>query len=68
MLKGMAQMMGLDDVAAARQSPSVLVGDAAACRDELAKRMEDLGVSYFFCRFTDAATMERFAADVIAKL
>jgi len=68
MLQGMAQMMGLDDVAAARQSPSVLVGDAAACREELAKRMEELGVSYFFCRFTDAATMERFAADVIAKL
>jgi len=68
MLHGMAQVMGLDDVAAARQSPSVLVGDAAACRDELAKRMETLGVSYFFCRFTDAASMERFAADVIAKL
>ena len=68
MLQGMAQMMGLDDVARARQSPSVLVGDAAACRAELAKRTEELGVSYFFCRFTDAATMERFAADVIAKL
>jgi len=68
MLQGMAQMMGLDDVARARQSPSVLVGDAAACRDELRRRIEDLGVSYFFCRFTDATIMERFAADVIAKL
>ena len=68
MLRGMAQMMGLDDVARARQSPSVLVGDAAACRDELRRRIEDLGVSYFFCRFTDATIMERFAADVIAKL
>ena len=68
MLQAMAQMMGLDDVAAARQSPSVLVGDAAACREELAKRREELGVSYFFCRFTDGETMERFAADVIAKL
>ena len=68
MLAAMAQMMGIDDVARARESPSVLAGDAAACRAELARRQEDLGVSYFFCRFTDAATMERFAAEVIAKL
>ena len=68
MLAAMAQMMGVDDVARARESPSVLAGDAAACRAELARRQEDLGVSYFFCRFTDAGTMERFAAEVIAKL
>ena len=68
MLAAMAQMMGIDDVARARESPSVLAGDAAACRAELARRQEDLGVSYFFCRFTDAGTMERFAAEVIAKL
>ena len=68
MLAAMAQMMGVDDVARARESPSVLAGDAAACRAELARRQEDLGVSYFFCRFADAVTMERFAAEVIAKL
>src|SRR5262249_19768013 len=68
MLAAMAQMMGIDDVARARESPSVLAGDAASCRAELARRSEELGVSYFFCRFTDGDTMERFAAEVIAKL
>jgi hypothetical protein len=68
MLAGMAQMMGLDDLAAARHSPSVLVGDPAGCRAELAARAADPGVSYFFCRFGDLATMERFGEEVIGKL
>jgi probable F420-dependent oxidoreductase len=68
MLEGMAQMMGLPDAAAARQSPSVLVGDAAGCRDEIVRRAQELDVSYFFCRFPDGAAMERFGEDVIARL
>jgi probable F420-dependent oxidoreductase len=68
MLEGMAQAMGLSETGAARHSPSVLVGDPAGCRDELRHRAEDMGVSYFVCRFTDAQTMETFAEQVMAKL
>lgn len=68
MLEGMAQMMGLPDASAARQSPSVLVGDAAACRDEIVRRAEELEVSYFFCRFLDGDTMARFAQEVVGRL
>jgi probable F420-dependent oxidoreductase len=68
MLAGMAQVMGLTDVEAARRSPSVLVGDADACQAELRWRAAELGVSYFFCRFTDLGTMQAFGERVIARL
>jgi alkanesulfonate monooxygenase SsuD/methylene tetrahydromethanopterin reductase-like flavin-dependent oxidoreductase (luciferase family) len=68
MLHGMMQTMGVDDVGAARHSPSVLVGDAEGCRDELLHRVEDLGVAYFVCRFTDVATMQAFGERVIPKV
>ncbi len=68
MLQGMAQAMGLADVAAARQSPSVLVGDAEGCREEIRHRVEEMGVGYFVCRFADADTMQRFADTVMARL
>jgi probable F420-dependent oxidoreductase len=68
MLEGMARAMGLEDARAARHSPSVLVGDAEACRDELRQRARDLGVSYFLCRFPAREPMERFAEQVIARL
>ena len=68
MLTGMAQMMGLANVEAARQSPSVLVGDAQQCRDEIRRRIAELEVTYFVCRFTDANMMQAFADQVIAKV
>ena len=68
MLTAMAQMMGLKDVEAARRSPSTLVGDAEQCRDEIRRRVEELEVSYFFCRFLDPNTLDRFIDEVIAKL
>jgi probable F420-dependent oxidoreductase len=68
MLAGMAQMMGLADLEAARRSPSVLVGDPAQCREQLRYRIEALDTSYFFCRFTDVSAMQLFADQVIAKL
>lgn len=68
MLQGMAQMMGMSDLEPARHSPSVLVGDPEQCRDEIRRRQEDLGVTYFICRFTDPEMMERFADKVIARL
>jgi len=68
MVQGMAQMMGVSDVSAARHSPSALIGDAEQCRDELQERVQELGVSYFFCRFLDPDMMDRFAQDVIARL
>jgi len=67
-LAGMAQMMGLRDPEPARHSPNVLVGDPAQCRDEIHRRHEELGVSYFILRFTEVATLERFGEQVIAKL
>ncbi len=68
MLAAMAQIMGLQEVDAARHSPSTLVGDGAQCRDEIRRRVEQLEVSYFFCRFLDLDTMNRFIDDVIARL
>jgi alkanesulfonate monooxygenase SsuD/methylene tetrahydromethanopterin reductase-like flavin-dependent oxidoreductase (luciferase family) len=68
MLQMMAATMGVTDVEVARQSPNVLVGDAAGCRDEVARRTSDLGVSYFLCRFADLAAVERFGNEVIGRL
>lgn len=68
MLAAMAQMMGVKDVEAARCSPSTLVGDAEQCRDEIRRRVEELEVTYFFCRFVEPGTMNRFIDEVIAKL
>ena len=67
MLTAMAQMMGLKDVDAARRSPSTLVGDAEQRRDEIRRRVEELEVSYFFCRFLEPGTLDRFIDEVIAK-
>jgi probable F420-dependent oxidoreductase len=68
MLEAMAQMMGLRDAERARHSPNVLCGDAVQCRDEIRRRRSELGVSYFFLRFTDLAAMQAFGEQVIAKL
>jgi alkanesulfonate monooxygenase SsuD/methylene tetrahydromethanopterin reductase-like flavin-dependent oxidoreductase (luciferase family) len=68
MMAAMAQMMGVKDPGAARHSPSTLVGDAEQCRDEIRRRVEEMGVTYFFCRFIDDNTMNRFIDEVIAKL
>jgi len=68
LLAAMGQVMGIDDVTVARHSPSVLVGDAAGCREELRRRVDELGVGYFICRFTDLAAMERFGEEVAAKV
>jgi probable F420-dependent oxidoreductase len=68
MLEAMAQMMGLRDAERARHSPNVLCGDAAQCRDEIRRRQGELGVSYFFLRFTDLGAMQAFGEQVIAKL
>jgi probable F420-dependent oxidoreductase len=68
MLEAMAQMMGVKETNAARHSPSTLVGDAEQCRDEIRRRVEEMGVTYFFCRFIDPDTMNRFIDQVIAKL
>ena len=68
MLRAMAQMMGMSDPEPARHSPNVLVGDPAQCREEIGRRAEELGVSYFLLRFTDAAAVERFGEAVLAKL
>jgi probable F420-dependent oxidoreductase len=67
MLAAMAQMTGLKDAEAARHSPSTLVGDGAQCRDEIRRRVEELEVTYFFCRFLDPDSMGRFIDEVIAK-
>jgi probable F420-dependent oxidoreductase len=69
MLAAMAQMMGFkDDTGAARYSPNTLIGDAEQCRDEIRRRVEELEVSYFFCRFLDPSMMDRFIDEVMAKL
>jgi len=68
MLAAMAQMMGVKETDAARHSPSTLVGDAEQCRDEIRRRVTELRVTYFFCRFLNLDTMNRFIDEVIAKL
>jgi hypothetical protein len=45
-----------------------LIGDADQCRDEIRRRIEELEVSYFFCRFLDLDTLDRFIEGVIARL
>src|SRR5208282_659512 len=65
MIAGMAQALGIADVDAARNSPQVLVGTVDDVKRELAWRIENLGMTYFFLNFMTLDAMELFAREVM---
>jgi len=63
-----AQMMGLDDIEAARRSPSTLVGTPEQCAEEIKRRAREMGVTYYFTNFVTPDAMELFGREVIPRL
>ncbi len=63
-----AQMMGVDDLEAARSSPNTLVGTPEQCAAEMRRRVRDLGVTYYFCNFLSPDMLELFGREVIPRL
>lgn len=63
-----AQMMGVDDIEAARTSPSTLVGTPEQCAAEMRRRARDLGVTYYFLNFMSPDMLELFGREVIPRL
>ncbi|HYB91653.1 MAG TPA: TIGR03619 family F420-dependent LLM class oxidoreductase [Candidatus Binataceae bacterium] len=64
MIRATAQAAGVADVELARQSPMVLAGTFADVKRELAWRIENFGMSYFFLNFMSIDAMETFAKEV----
>ena len=65
MVTATAQAFGINDVEVARSSPQVLVGTIDEVKRELAWRIENLGMTYFFLNFMAQDTMELFAKEVM---
>ena len=64
-LQAMAQKLGYSDLAAAQRSPVALLGTPAQVRDEIARRIEDTGVTYYmmFAATDDSWTL--FSKEVL---
>lgn len=65
MIQATAQMMGIQDVEAARRSPMVLVGTIDDIKRELSWRIENLGLTYFFINFMSLGDVELFAKEIM---
>jgi len=63
-----AQMMGIEDVEAARRSPNTLVGTPEQIVTELHRRARDLRVTYQFCNFFAPDALDLFGREVIPRL
>ena len=65
MITATAQAVGIADVEAARNSPLVLAGTFEDLKRELAWRVENFGMTYYFLNFQSLDAMEMFAKDVM---
>lgn len=65
MINATAQAIGISDVSVARNSPQVLVGTFEDVKREIAWRIENLGMTYFFLNFMTLDTVEQFAKEVM---
>jgi len=63
-----AQMMGVDNLDAVRNSPNTLIGTPEQVATEMRRRARDLGVTYFFCNFLSPDMFQLFGREVIPHL
>jgi probable F420-dependent oxidoreductase len=63
-----AQMMGIEDVDAARNSPNTLVGTPEQVANEIRRRARELRVTYQFCNFMTPNGFELFGGEVLPRL
>ncbi len=66
--QAMAQTLGVSDVQAVYRSPNTLVGTAERVAEEILRRKEEMGVTYYFCNFAVPEMFERFCAKVMPRL
>ncbi len=60
-----AQSVGLTDMEAVRNAMAVMVGTPDDIKREIASRIEDLGMTYFFLNFLMPDSLELFAKEVM---
>ncbi|HYL57602.1 MAG TPA: LLM class flavin-dependent oxidoreductase [Candidatus Acidoferrales bacterium] len=65
MIAATARAVGIADVEAARNSPLVLAGTFEDLKRELAWRVENFGMTYYFLNFQSLDAMETFAKEVM---
>src|SRR5208282_6104842 len=65
MIRATAQAVGIADVEAARNSPLVLAGTFEDLKRELAWRVENFEMTYYFLNFQSLDAMETFAKEVM---
>lgn len=65
MILATAQAVGIADVEGARNSPLVLAGTFEDLKRELAWRVENFGMTYYFLNFQSLDAMETFAKEVM---
>lgn len=63
-----AQMMGVDNLDAVRNSPNTLIGTPEQVAAEMRRRARDLGVTYFFCNFLSPDMFALFGREVLPRL
>ena len=68
MVRMTAQMMGLENLDAVRNSPNTLIGTPEQVAAEMRRRARDLGVTYFFCNFLSPEMFELFGREVLPRL
>lgn len=66
--EAMAQALGVNDLEAVYRSPNTLVGTVEQVADEVHRRREEMGVTYFFCHFPVQEMFERFCREVVPRL
>jgi len=64
-LHDMAKNLGFADYAAAQRSPVALLGTPAEVRDELARRIEDTGVTYYMMFAASDESWNLFSREVL---
>jgi probable F420-dependent oxidoreductase len=64
-LQAMAQNMGFPDYASAQRAPVALMGTTAEVRNELEKRIDQTGVTYYIMLSANSETQEMFVSDVM---
>ncbi|GIW43204.1 MAG: putative luciferase-like oxidoreductase [Candidatus Binatia bacterium] len=66
--EAMAAALGVTDLQAVYRSPNTLVGTEAEIVEEIRRRRDALGITYFFCNFAAPEMFQRFCKHVLPKL
>ena len=64
----LAATMGVSDTHAVYRSPNTLVGTPEQIADEIRRRRDEMGVTYYFCNFLAPDMFSQFGRDVMPRV